>query len=659
MRHDPRLDLLEQATERGMLRALDVAFARFLATQDATAAAVVPLLGALVSRQQADGHLCLDLTTWQQLAEEFAWPSSWQALITTAATQPHVLTASILIATPADNARRGSPLVLDGNRLYLRRYWNHEQRVAEAIGQRLAQAPGAPAQLAEQLARLFPAAHTEAPDWQRIACALAARGAFTVITGGPGTGKTTTVVRLLGLLQTLQRNDSPRPLRIRLAAPTGKAAARLQASISAQVAQLDVDDDVRATIPSQVDTLHRLLGARPDTRHFRHDSSNPLHLDVLVIDEASMIDLEMMSAVLAALPDDARLILLGDKDQLSSVEAGAVLGDLCRRAEAGHYSAATAEWLRETTGDQVDAWVRNDALPLDQQVAMLRLSHRFGAESGIGMLAQCVNAGDSAQVRRLLNQPRTDIAWVEAGAWRNRLAELVLDGGADRFAPRVDGAAPCGYRHYLEALRRDRPAGRADAATHAHWAHGVLQAFSRFQLLCPLRRGPWGTEGLNQQITAILHQAELIDASREWYEGRPVLVTRNDYHLGLMNGDVGVALRVPDENGEPHLRVAFEVAGETGDAGSRIRFILPSRLGERETVYAMTVHKSQGSEFDHAALVLPDEPSAVLTRELLYTGVTRARRWFSLQGSWPIIEQAIEQPVHRHSGLYEHWRMPG
>lgn len=659
MRHDPRLDLLDQAAERGMLRALDVAFARFLAAQDETASAVVPLLGALVSRQQADGHLCLDLTTWQQLAEEFAWPSNWQAQITKAAAEPQSLTASILVATPTDNARRGSPLVLDGNRLYLRRYWNHEQRVAEAIGQRLAQVPSAPAQLAEQLATLFPAAATDAPDWQRVACALAARGAFTVITGGPGTGKTTAVVRLLGLLQTLQRNDSPRPLRIRLAAPTGKAAARLQASISAQVAQLDVADDVRATIPSQVDTLHRLLGARPDTRHFRHDSSNPLHLDVLVIDEASMIDLEMMSAVLAALPDDARLILLGDKDQLSSVEAGAVLGDLCRRAEAGHYSAATAEWLRETTGDRVDAWVRSDALPLDQQVAMLRLSHRFGAGSGIGMLAQSVNAGDALQVRRRLAEPRTDIAWVDVGAWRDRLAELVLDGGAKRFAQRADGAAPAGYRHYLQALRRDRPAGRADAETFARWAHGVLQAFSRFQLLCPLRRGPWGTEGLNHQITAILHQAELIDASREWYEGRPVLVTRNDYHLGLMNGDVGVALRVPDENGELHLRVAFEVAGETGDAGSRIRFILPSRLGERETVYAMTVHKSQGSEFDHAALVLPDEPSAVLTRELLYTGITRARRWFSLQGSWPIIEQSIGQPVHRHSGLYEHWRMPG
>ena len=655
MRHDFRLDLLDQATERGTLRALDVAFARFLAAQDAHAPAVLPLLGALVSRQQADGHLCLDLASWEPLAEEFAWPSSWRALIATATADPASLSHSILIATPDAGDRSSSPLVLDGQRLYLRRYWNHEQRVAQAIDLRLSQSPSAPPQLAEQLARLFPAEATHRPDWQRIACALAARGAFTVITGGPGTGKTTTVVRLLGLLQTLQRNHSPRPLRIRLAAPTGKASARLQASISAQIAQLDVDSDVRATIPSQVDTLHRLLGARPDTRRFRHDSSHPLHLDVLVIDEASMIDLEMMSAVLAALPDEAKLILLGDKDQLSSVEAGAVLGDLCRRADIAHYSPATADWLRQTTGDNVDAWVRADASPLDQHVTMLRHSHRFGAESGIGMLAQATNEGHVARVRQLLNRPHSDIAWTDSAVETQRLAELVLEGGAKRFVTRGDNASPQGYRHYLEWVRRERPATEADAAAFDTWARGVLQSFGRFQLLCALRQGPMGAEGLNRQVTDILHRAGLIDASREWYEGRPVLVTRNDYNLGLMNGDVGITLRVPDENGRLHLRVAFEVAGETNDANTRIRFVLPSRLGERETVYAMTVHKSQGSEFDHAALVLPDEPSAVLTRELLYTGITRARRWFSLLAPGPIIAHITQQSVRRHSGLHTHW----
>lgn len=562
-----------------------------------------------------------------------------------------MLANSSLIGLPGDATRAGSPLVLDGRRLYLRRYWNHEQWVAQAIGRRLRCPAVAPARLAEQLARLFPDGPQDAPDWQRVACALAARNGFTVVTGGPGTGKTTTVVRLLGLLQTLRRADSPRPLRIRLAAPTGKAAARLQASIGTQIARLDVDDEVRAGIPSQVDTLHRLLGARPDTRRFRHDGDHPLHLDVLVVDEASMIDLEMMSAVLAALPDDARLILLGDKDQLSSVEAGAVLGDLCRRADAGHYSAATAAWLRETTGDRVGAWVRDDARPLDQHIAMLRQSRRFGADSGIGLLAQGVNEGDAAGVRRLLAEPRGDIAWVDAAAATPQLAELVLDGGRTRFAAPGDEDAPQGYRHYLQWLRDQRPEAFAEAARVEAWARGTLHAFGRFQLLCALRQGPFGADGLNRRIAVILQHAGLIDAGREWYEGRPVLVTRNDYGLGLMNGDVGIALHVPDERGVPHLRVAFEVPGGTGEAGTRIRFVPPSRLGERETVYAMTVHKSQGSEFDHAALVLPDAPGAVLTRELLYTGITRARRWFSLLGPAASLEGAMTQRTRRHSGL--------
>lgn len=652
MRHDATHALFDQAVERGQLRALDVAFARFLAEQDPDAPLALPLLGALVSRQQADGHLCLDLAAWEALAEDAAWPASWRSAIGSVAAQPRPWGSSPLLAAPGNAEHAGSPLVLDGTRVYLRRYWDHEQRVAHAITTRLMLAPMVPAQLPEQLARLFPHASPDGPDWQRVACALAVRGAFTVITGGPGTGKTTTVVRLLGLLQTLHRGTQPRPLRIRLAAPTGKAAARLQASISAQIARLDVDEDVRSAIPSRVDTLHRLLGARSDTRRFRHDRANPLHVDVLVIDEASMIDLEMMSAVLEALPGDARLVLLGDKDQLSSVEAGAVLGDLCRRADDAHYSEETANWLRATSGDPVDAWVRSDALPLDQHVAMLRHSHRFGANSGIGQLAQRINDGDAMRVRRLLAEPHGDIAWIDATANAARLAELVLDGGRRHFAARDDGAEPQGYRHYLQWLREHRPHARADAAAYGAWARGVLQAFGSFQLLCALRQGPFGAEGLNRQITTILQQASLIDSGQEWYEGRPVLVTRNDYSLGLMNGDIGIALRVPDEQGRLHLRIAFEVAGQTGDDATRIRFVLPSRLGERETVYAMTVHKSQGSEFDHAALVLPDAASAVLTRELLYTGVTRARRWFSLMGSGERVAAAIEQSTRRHSGLW-------
>jgi exodeoxyribonuclease V alpha subunit len=645
MRHDA---LLQRALEQQRLRPLDVAFAHFLAERDAQLAPALSWLAALLSRQLADGHLCLDLALLPALAQEQDWPEEWRALADSLHEGDNLhLPASPLLATH-DGMPADAPLVLDGTRLYLRRYWNHERSVAQGILDRVARAEAPAAHFAAELARLFPAAAS--PDWQRIACALAARGAFGVITGGPGTGKTTTVVRLLGLLQTLQLRGHAQPLRIRLAAPTGKAAARLNASIAAQLARLDVDDAVRAAIPSEVLTLHRLLGARPDTRRYRHDRRNPLHLDVLVIDEASMVDLEMLAAVLDALPAPARLVLLGDKDQLSSVEAGAVLGDLCRRAEAGHYDAATAQWIAATTGDEIAAFVQADAQPLDQRIAMLRESHRFGAASGIGRLAQAVNAGDAPAALALLQAPAADLAW-QRELDDAALAALAIDGSA---AP--GGGDTCGYRHYLEWLRAHRPPGDAGETAHADWALGALEAFNRFQLLCALRRGPHGVDGVNRQLAAALRARGLIDGghaidSPGWYEGRPVLLTRNDYGLGLMNGDIGLCLRLPaaDGRGDGRLMVAFLATG-TGDS-TRLRFVAPARLGDAETAWALTVHKSQGSEFEHAALLLPPEPNAVLTRELLYTGITRARRRFSLAGTAAIVEQAIARRTQRHSGL--------
>ena len=641
--------LLDHALEQQRLRPLDVAFARFLAERDARVAPALPWLAAVLSRQLADGHLCLDLELLPALAEEQDWPADWRRLADTLRDGDALrLPASPLLAASHDGEPGDAPLVLDGSRLYLRRYWNHERSVAQGILARVAREEPPSGHLPGELARLFPAASTDAPDWPRVACALAARGAFGVITGGPGTGKTTTVVRLLGLLQTLQLRGQAQPLRIRLAAPTGKAAARLNASISGQLARLDVDDAVRAAIPAEVVTLHRLLGARPDTRRFRHDRRNPLHLDVLVIDEASMIDLEMMAAVLDALPASARLILLGDKDQLSSVEAGAVLGDLCRRAEAGHYDAATARWLRATTGDDIGAFVRGDAQALNQRIAMLRASHRFGAASGIGRLAHAVNAGDASGAVALLQAPTRDLAWLPA-ADAGTLASLAIDGTiADR-----DGDAPCGLRHYLAWLHAHRPAAHAGETAHADWARGALEAFNRFQLLCALRRGPHGVEGLNRQLAAALHARGLIESEHGWYEGRPVLLTRNDYGLGLMNGDIGLCLRLPaaDGTGGTRLAVAFLATATDHGSGTRLRFVAPSRLGDVETAYALTVHKSQGSEFEHTALLLPPEPNAVLTRELLYTGVTRARRRFSLVGSAAVVEETIARRTQRHSGL--------
>lgn len=612
---------LDMAVAESRLRPLDRAFARFLGTLDPDGDARILMAAALVSRELGDGHICVDIAT---LADaEPALADVGPALL-----------ASPLVAGPDDDS--ASPMVLDDGLLYLRRFWRDEAHVAQAILSRLAPMP-TPDDLAAELDRLFPV--TDAgPDWQKIACAIAARGAFSVITGGPGTGKTTTVIRLLGLLQTIaHRQGSPR-LRIRLAAPTGKAAARLNASIALQIDRLQVDAAVKQAIPAEVTTLHRLLGSRPDSRRFRHDADNPLHLDVLVIDEASMIDLEMMAATLDALPPRGRLILLGDKDQLSSVEAGAVLGDLCARADRGHYDERTSGWLAEVCGVDVGEFTDPvDASALDQQVTMLRRSRRFGADSGIGALAAGINAGDMGAVAASFASAPGDIAVVPASA--QTIASLAIDGR---------GGAP-GYRHFLDWLETNRPALDAGAGDFSAWGGGALAAYARFQLLAATRHGEHGVIAQNERIAKGLLERGLIEASSGWYEGRPVMVTRNDYALGLMNGDVGVTLWVPDGQGGMALRVAFSVMDEQG--GERIRFIVPSRLSAVDTVFAMTVHKSQGSEFEHTALALPAEPSPVLTRELVYTGVTRARKNFTLLAAPDILGYAVGRKTRRASGL--------
>ncbi|BAP41777.1 exodeoxyribonuclease V subunit alpha [Pseudomonas sp. 21LCFQ02] len=660
-RVDHLLMLLDRWSERGWLRSLDRAFVAFLASLDPHADPRVLLAAALTSHQLGHGHVCLDLFETLK-APDFALslppegdvqsgpmllPSQLLAGLDGAA-WCQVLEHSALVAlAPGEDRQR--PLVLAGRRLYLRRYWNYERRIDAVLHQRLAEQEATPADLRTRLDALFGQAG-EQIDWQKLACALATRKAFSIITGGPGTGKTTTVVRLLALLQA-PAVASGQPLRIRLAAPTGKAAARLTESISQQVQQLKVDEAVREKIPSEVTTVHRLLGSRPGTRHFRHHAGNPLPLDVLVVDEASMIDLEMMANLLDALPPHARMVLLGDKDQLASVEAGAVLGDLCRDAEIGLYSPHTRAWLESVSGESLASSGLQEGdgqqHPLAQQVVMLRHSRRFGQGSGIGQLARLVNRQEHARARELLaanshSDLHVRLLKNEQDRSFERLALEGLGEGAD---------SPQGYRHYLNVLAIERPTEGADLLDECWtvWARSVLQAFDEFQLLCAVRKGPWGVEGLNQRITQALFSAGLID-DELWYEGRPVLMTRNDYGLGLMNGDIGITLRVPEREGETRqvLRVAFP----RNDGSGGVRFVLPSRLNDVETVYAMTVHKSQGSEFAHTALILPDALNPVLTKELIYTGITRARKWFSLiEPRQGVFEQALQRKVKRLSGL--------
>ena len=630
-------DALILLRDNNLLRDLDVAIARFLKQQCPQASYEVLLLAAFTSNQQASGHLCLDLKN-RALATQLWGTNPPPELVALLPGEPnnwlHELQQSTLVS------QNGStPLVLDGSRLYLRRNWAREVAVADAIEQKLATVNPLPeAPLREALAKLFPGSDNHT-DWQQVACALASRSGISIITGGPGTGKTTTVVRLLGLLQSLAMADNQR-LRIRLAAPTGKAAARLTESIGEQVGKLHVDATVRDAIPTEVTTLHRLLGTRPDSRHFRHHGDNPLHADLVVVDEASMIDMDMMACLLEALSPHTRLILLGDKDQLASVEAGAVMGDLCRHAHEGRYKQRTIDFVNDTCGADISDYQETDQNPgnaLAQQTAMLRTNWRSKDSPGIGELARAVNEENLPQVRKSFQRYPDSLYRQHLSSDSQQLETLLLNGSNGHT----------GLRALFSAVATP-PTQRHD---FDDWAAGLLKQLTHQQLLSGLRSGPFGVEQLNQRITHHLQQQDLAP-EREWYPGRPVMMTRNDYQLGLMNGDVGLTLPLLETRkgtAELLLRVAFQLPD------GRIKWVLPSRLDGVETVYAMTVHKSQGSEFKHTLLVLPDAPHPLLTRELIYTAVTRARDRFTLLefGKSAVLDSAVKKRTWRASGLAE------
>jgi len=698
----PLHELMDEWVALGWVRPVDAVFARFLWREAPDAPALLILAALLASHQLSHGHACLDIEAaladpqgTLALPPDGAAPAPLEAAgrgparvlagVSAAQWLAALQHPGLVSGGPGD-----TPLVLvlpavasaagqDVPRLYLRRCWQYEQDINAALRLRLGEAERHgpdPDTLRPTLDALFPR-RTQAsasvsgtqPDWQKIACATAARSPLAIITGGPGTGKTTTVVRLLALLQAdALAQDPARPLRIRLAAPTGKAAARLSESIAGAVQSLDLagitaGEAVRAAVPTQVSTLHRLLGSRPGTRRFRHHAGQRLALDVLVVDEASMIDLETMAALLDALPPGARLVLLGDKDQLASVEAGAVLADLCARAGQGHYRPSTRDWVLRATGETLPP-ERLDAAggELDQCVVMLRHSHRFAAGSAIGKLATAVNAGDRAAAAQVWEQAQAagdgSVLKLTGASCMREFRAVVLHGGPQATRGGAAGAAmqdaaaavSGGYAAYLDLLRATRPAIGANADQWDEWARAVLRAHGKFQVLTTLRAGEWGVEGLNRRITALLRAEGMLDGTDHWYAGRPVLVTRNDYALGLMNGDIGMTLDLPGTTpGTRTLRVAFLAS----DGSGRIKWILPSRLQAVETVFALTVHKSQGSEFDHAVLVLPEAPSAILTRELLYTGITRARSRLTLlsPGGDDVLDQGIVRRTHRASGL--------
>ena len=574
----------------------------------------VKLAAALVSYSRRLGNICVDLDEYKvkpppvELAAELGfdvWPK--QSILLNG------LKNSPVVGQPGDF----KPLILDQqDRLYLHRYWKYESELAESIVQMATKnAPQVDQQkLKNGLARLFPKPSAGEIDWQLVAAFAAMRRRLCIISGGPGTGKTRTVVVLLALL--LEQHPT---MRIAMAAPTGKAAARLQEAVKNAKATLACEQATKNRLPDEASTIHRLLGSIPDSAYFRHNAENPLPFDAVVVDEASMVDLALMAKLLAAVPLSGRLILLGDKDQLASVEAGAVLADLCNGGEQRRFSEIFSKEFKEITGRILTSEPgAGKVLELTDCIVELRKNYRFGDQSGIYRLSWAVNEGNSEKALAVLRESSGSAD--EQVSWKTLPPPGALK---EALKPHVLSR----YKDYLQATNP------ADA----------LNAFGRFRILCALRKGPYGVENLNRLVEEILTEAGLINANSAFYAGRPLMVVRNDYNLKLFNGDIGFVRT--NENHE--LRACFAGPEQI------LREVMPLRLPEHETAYAMTVHKSQGSEFENVLMILPKDDSVVLTRELVYTGLTRASKGVELWCDPEIFSTAVRRKISRRSGLRE------
>ena len=626
--HDPRRAtgapaVLEPFNRAGVLGPAEVHGAATLCRLVGEKRPEVMLAAALAIRAPQYGHVCVELSTVAQTVtgaedaaiDELEWvdPAVWRQLL---ADSPLVSVRPP--GTTIPDPRTDRPLSLVGDRLYLDRYWRYERRVAEVLRRRSERvsADVDAAAVRAAIERLLPAGE-ERPDRQRLAVATGVFRDLTVIAGGPGTGKTHTVARLLALLHEMSPDRWPR---VAVAAPTGKAADRLTAAMRAAADAVDTSDAVRGRLRSlEASTLHRLLGWQPGTQtRFKHDRNRTLPHEVVVVDETSMVDLPLMAKLLVALRPDTKLVLVGDPDQLASVEAGAVLADIVGPTDDTlRMSDATRDLLAEATGEPLDdvAPSRDDGI--DYAIVVLGTVRRFGAESGIARLAAAVHAGDGDAAVAVLRGGHDDVRWIETT-------------GED-----VTGPAP--VRDQVVGAFRD-----VFAAAQAGDAGGALTALDVVRVLCAHRHGPVGVTGWVPRIERWLAEDVAgFDPTGRWYVGQPVMITRNDRRLGLYNGDVGVVVRAGDG-----VQVVFRGASGARPFG-------PSRLEDVETVHAMTIHKSQGSQFTDVVVVLPDESSQILTRELLYTAVTRAQQAVTVVGTEAAVRAAIGRRVARASGLRE------
>jgi exodeoxyribonuclease V alpha subunit len=565
---------------------LDYHFSQFMCHIANTHSEALAVAAALVSYWTERGHICINLLDFankplhecleqqdQNKKESLLFPSleSWT----------EKLRNSGVVGKPGEK----KPLILDSkNRLYLHRYHQYETLLSQHLIYRSRSDISGLylSGLSQFLDRLF--ASETGHSYQRQAVEIAINKKLCIVSGGPGTGKTTVAAKIIAALIHVSESVP----NIHLTAPTGKAAQRLQESLNEVKQSLNCPREIISAMPSEAMTIHRLLKPKHQSPYFKHNYDNPLPSDVVVVDEASMIDLALMSKLVTALRKESRLIILGDKDQLASVDPGAVLGDICRQSE--HTS-------------------------LKSCMVHLTKNYRFGEASGIFKAAQAVNAGVPDNAFNIINHSSyTDITWKD-------YQDITHINPA--LAEKISWQS-----RYLNFQNNPQKA---------------LMALNTFRVLCAVRKGPFGVERLNSSIAKIMASKGLIQPNRRWYHGRPIMITKNDHSIGLYNGDVGLILK--DREDQSILKAFF--IGQD----NQVKKILPARLPEHETVFAMTVHKSQGSEFDHVLLLLPDKISKVLTRELVYTGITRTRKFIEIWGTKSTFNAAVMNNTYRQSGL--------
>lgn len=621
------IDFLEQLRSKGTFTALDFHIARFFIQKvnldDHKQSCRLAFLILWMSVEIRSGHVCIDLAQLSRAQFDYRLGRDIAETIFEQLGHPK-LTDWLQLCNQLGhdiigNSQNLTPLILHENKLYFQRLWLYEKQVAQffGLGQQL-YISNDKQKMIDIINNLFPDTHSGEIDWQKVAVVSALTRRIAIISGGPGTGKTTTISKLLVALVKIIQEPDAKKIQIMATAPTGKAAARLTESLSNALSHLNLPSSIKNSLPTEAITLHRLLGARPNTNQYSYNEQNKLSIDVLLIDEASMVDLPMMAKVIAALPAHCRLILLGDKEQLSSVEAGAVFGDLCELYHRG-YSQPHVKMINELCAYQLTG--KTEEVSLADCVCLLQKSYRFNNHSGIGQLANLIKAGEHQTVLKLLNN--------------NQHIDVIYNTliNQQQYLKAIEYSVNHYRNYFLEIVKQP-----------VNIKH-ILNYFAQYRLLCALREGAFGVDGLNKVIEQTLENQQIIQRTRQqpWYVGRPIMILRNSFTLGLFNGDIGITLPDPDDASK--LRVYFLLPN------GEIKGFSPYRLPEHETVYAMTIHKSQGSEFDHISIVLPNEYSPILTRSLLYTAVTRAKQKVAIFSESTILTRTIQTKTQRQSGL--------